>query len=90
MGVFKIRGTLFRGPYNKDHSILFFFWGPLILGNYHVAIGAFSGDSIFWTLLKQELLLLKPPDAKIGKAQFTLDIRREPCNDVILLMLKRP
>ena len=26
------------GPHNKDYSILGLYWGPLILGNYHIGI----------------------------------------------------
>ena len=41
----KIRGTIFRGPNNKDSSIL----GPLILGNYHLKRkGQCKDDTSIW------------------------------------------
>ena len=36
----KLGGTLFRGPYNKDYSILGSILGPLILGKYHIQLSS--------------------------------------------------
>ena len=37
-GVSQKQGYHFKGPNNKDYSTLGLYWGPLILGNYHIHI----------------------------------------------------
>ena len=36
MGVSQKLGVPFWGPHNKEHSILEFIFGSLVLGNYHI------------------------------------------------------
>ena len=62
----KITGTILGGPHNKDGNILGVYWGPPILGNYHIPLGQFVQATQAQTpqLLRahtQLLLLLKVP-----------------------------
>ena len=35
-GGFPILGVPFGGPYNQDYKFWVLYWGPPILGNYHI------------------------------------------------------
>ena len=44
-GFRKLRGYLYRGPQKKDYSLVGVYWGPLILGNYHILSNNFAKES---------------------------------------------
>ena len=81
MGVSQNHGYLFGGPNNKDYSFFGLYWGPLILGNYHIVVVILT-QVIFTTVATRvwsfDLGLLPLENSCMLYTRFHKDVYFEP------------
>ena len=87
MGVLKIRGTLLGDPIIRTKVFGGLYWGPSILGNYHISIYIINACYDFFERLTRTLYLVKNPSPHaqtlknnvLGfRAQVNLDPENKP------------